>query len=121
MIVKWFHQVISGTSHESTAQGAIEEEKRTRLSRDPIDVPHRVLSEEAAKRSSELGHLVRSGWPWVKRERVKKKVRQKVWDVVSKNFEFSNDDMVDEITEKIVDAAEVDPTYQKMFRTDEAE
>jgi|TARA_B100001964_G_C13831221_1_gene421678 hypothetical protein len=42
----------------------------------------------------------------------------KVWDIVRSNFDTSDDEMVEEITERIVDVADADPYFAKMFGDD---
>ena len=39
----------------------------------------------------------------------------KVWDIVRSNFDTNDDEMVEEITERIVDVADADPYFAKMF------
>jgi len=114
MILRWVKSVVAGQSSESIQQGAIEQEKRRKETK-LIDVAHEVLSREAAEHCADLDGLVKYGWPHVKREKFKHSVRKKVWDLVGSNFGTDNDDFIDEITERIVDAAEVDPYYQKIF------
>jgi len=114
MILKWVKSVIGSQRTEAIQQGAVEEEKRRKENK-LIDVAHEVLSKEAAERSAELDGLVKYGWPHVKREKFKRLVRRKVHDIVDKNFGTEGDEIIDEVTEKIVDTAEVDPYYQKMF------
>lgn len=119
-MIKWLGQVFGKTSHEVTEQGALEEAKRRKQSDHFIDLPHHVLSEDAARHYAELDGLIKSGWPAVKRDKVKKRVRRKVWEVISRSFR-PDDDMVEEITERIIDAAEVDPYYEAIFSRDESE
>ena len=45
-------------------------------------------------------------------------MRSKVWDIVRSNFDTSDDEMVEEITERIVDVADADPYFAKMFGDD---
>ena len=42
----------------------------------------------------------------------------KVWDIVRSNFDTNDDEMVEEITERIVDVADADPYFAKMFGDD---
>lgn len=121
MIVKWLYAIVSRVSPEVLGQGAVEEAKKLSTTEKLIDVPHKVMSEEAARHGAELAGLVSVGWPLVKREKVKRRVRRKVWEIVSRNFQTSDPDMVEEITERIVDAAEVDPLYERLFDTKKAE
>jgi len=113
MILKWVRSVVEKGSNEAVQQGAIEETKKQKESK-LVDVAHEALVRQAAEQSADLDGLVKYGWPHVKREKFKSSTRKKVWDLVRKNF-ADDDEMVEEITERIVDTAEVDPYYQKIF------
>jgi len=97
------------------AKQADDEERRVRKESKLVDAAHEALVKRAAEDKSTLDTLVRMGWPYVKRAQFKGKVRKKVWDIVSQDSDFVDTDMVEDITERIVDAAEVDPYYKKMF------
>ena len=114
MILKWIRSVTEGQSKESIQQGSIEEAKTNKDAK-LIDVAHESLTRKAAEDCADLDGLVKYGWPHVKREKFKGSVRKKVWDLVHKNLGSEDDDIVEEVTERIVDAAEVDPYYQKIF------
>jgi hypothetical protein len=96
-------------------QGAIEERKRRRETK-LVDVAHEVMRKDQAR----LSGLVRAGMGNVQREQFKGKVKKKVWDVISEELGVVDPDMVEEVTERIVDVAEVDPAYKRMFEEDEA-
>ncbi|MFH0800446.1 MAG: hypothetical protein V2A66_09750 [Pseudomonadota bacterium] len=119
MILKWIQSVSRAVETKAAEQGEAEDRKARRDSK-LIDLPHEVLSERAARDRDTLDTLVRLGWPHVIRERFKGKVRKKVWEVVSDEAEVADPDMVEDITERIVDAAEVDQYYRKMFGGDES-
>ena len=119
MIIKWINNIIDrnsgSSSKEATQQGAIKDAKRQQRTAKMIDVPQRVMESQAAQSASELEGLRKYGAPQFKREKLRRKVRSKVWDIVRSNFDTSDDEMVEEITERIVDVADADPYFAKMF------
>lgn len=121
MIIQWFRHIIGRVSNEALAKQAIDETEQHKVEREAVDVAHQAMREEAKRRATELDGLVRSGWPAVQRERIRRRVRQKVGEIVGGELAAASDEMVDEITERIVDAAEVDPFYATAFETQLAE
>lgn len=118
MILKWVQSMTGVGRPETTAQAA-SHEGRVKEKRDSklVDVAHEVLRQDRES----LQGLVRMGMSNVQREKVKGKVKKKVWDAVSENFAMADGDMVEEVTERIVDATENDPYYKKMFVEEETE
>lgn len=115
MILKWIQQGGQGLEARA-AQQKDDEERKSRKDAHLIDVAHEALStERAAQDRADLAGLVRQGLPNVQRERFKGKVRSKVWGVVSEKVGGEVSEMVDEITERIADAADADPFYKKLF------
>lgn len=114
MILKWIKSVVETPKNEAIQQGAIEEAKKQKESK-LIDVAQEALREKAAEHRADLDGLVKYGWPHVQREKFKGSVRKRVWDLVKRNIGAEDDEIVEEVTERIVDAAEVDPYYQKLF------
>jgi len=113
MIIKWIRSVVETQRNEAVQQGAIEETKKNKETK-LVDVAHEALTRQAAEHHADLEGLVKYGWPHVKREKFKNSTRKKVWNLVRKNF-AEDDEMIEEVTERIVDTAEVDPFYQKIF------
>ena len=120
MALSWIGKIGVAGVAKATAQADDERRKSDRDSK-LVDVAHEVLSsEEAARDRATLEALVKLGWPHVQREQFKGKVRKKVWQIVSDEFQGADaDDMIDEITERIADAAEADQYFRKMFDSDE--
>jgi len=110
-VIKWLQSVIQGQNHEAerTAASKGADQKRKEEKGDGIDLINATLSKNAI----ELERLVNSGSVILERKRIKEKVRKKVKRVISK--ELDHPDIVEEITEKITDAAEVDPFYKRIF------
>lgn len=117
MTLKRIHSLIRGTSNEAIQQGANEEEKKRRRL-EGKDVVHEVLRMQAREKNEELNGLVSKGTTNVKREKFKSCVKKQVFEIVSENFDLKNgtaDEVTEEITEQIVNAADADPTYRDMF------
>lgn len=114
MILKWIQSMTPGSEAQAARQKD-EEERKSRGESKLVDVAHEALARSASEDRQTLGELVRFGLPHVERQRFKGKVREKVWDVVSEGFGAAPSDMIEEITERIVDAAEADPFYKRMF------
>jgi len=114
MIVKIIQSLLNGKASEIIEPKAAEGNRENEGAK-LIDVAQQVLSQKAAEKNEELKGIVKYGWPHVKKEKFKKRVRKKVWDAVSRSLGFSDDDVIEEITERIADVAEVDPYYQKIF------
>lgn len=81
-----------------------------------LDLAHEAIVKKSSMDDQRtLDDFIKMGWPYVEREKFKQKVRKKVWQIVSEESEFSDPEIIEEVTEKIVDAAENDPFYKKMF------
>lgn len=114
MDVKTLQQVPKEVTAQAAGQ-ADEEERKAKRDAKLVDVAHEAMREKAAKDSDTLDALIRMGWPYVQQENFRGRVRKKVWDVVGESFNSVNDEMVEDITERIVDAAESDQFYKKLF------
>jgi len=118
MIGKWINSIFRGGRAEVLQQG-VEEERKKRKETKMVDLAHEAMVERANEDRAKLEGLVRKGWPQVKREQFESKVRKKVWDTVREGCGNAGRDVVDEITDsitdRIVDVAEIDETYAKMF------
>lgn len=115
MIVKWIQSVAQGAGRAETTAQAAEKHRREKKESRLVDVAHEVMRRDQAN----LEGLVRMGWPNVQREQFKGKVRRKVWDVISDELGTVDQEMVEEITERVVDAAEFDTRYRKLFSPEE--
>lgn len=112
MIVGWIKNFIWSILPEQIGQGAqaFEKKAKARL----IDVTDGVsLAEEARKRSSELMSIVRKGGGHLDQLRFWLSARRKVKGNLADAFDAP--DIMDEITEKILEVAKEDPFYRKMF------
>jgi hypothetical protein len=109
MIMKWIKSVVttpSGGEASPLAQGAQQRKKKeTGL----IDVAHEAMRRDA----KDLEGLVTVGQPTLDRRKLKEKIKRRVKGSIAK--EFDADDIVEEVTERILDAAEFDPNYRDIF------
>ena len=118
MIFQWFKRVGGFESAAVTQKAAEVSERQKRRDENVVDLPHYVLTQEDAQRQqTELRYLVQVGSPFMRREQLKERVRGKVRRVVRDSFALEDAKMVEEITERIVDAAEMDPHYLQMFES----
>jgi hypothetical protein len=114
MVLKWIQSLTGSAGRaEVLSQGANEKRKKERETK-LVDVDQEAMRAD----KQNLNGLVRIGWPNVRRESFKGKVRKKVWEAISNGFDNGGFDMVEEITERIVDASEADPYYKDMFEED---
>ena len=107
-------------SAEAAQVASVKEESRHRRDMKAVDVAHEALVQEAVQHSKDLKGLVDAGWSQVKREKFKQKVRNKVWQIVGNDPDCTSIEMVDEITDRLVDASEADEYYKNMFENEEA-
>jgi hypothetical protein len=118
VILKWIQSVLVGNKPEMdqmSAGKAFDEfkkiEKRGRKAKS-VDLAHAALIEKA----EDFDDLIASGSPAIKRRKLKRKIRSKVEKAMSD--ELSDPKIIDEVTERIADVAEIDPHYQKLFCKD---
>lgn len=77
-----------------------------------LDVVREALREEA----EELADLVAKGVPAIRRRRLRQRVRQRVRKAILPVFD--SPDVVEEVTERLASAAEIDPYYTRLFEDD---
>lgn len=112
MMLKWIQSIGQGGNPKAVEQA---EERKGRKDAKLLDVAHEALAERAARDHATLEALSRLGMPLIERKRLRERVRRKVWDAVKGEGLFEDAELVEEITERLADVAEVDPYYQKMF------
>ena len=110
-MIKWIHSITETGGRADVVEQGSEQERKARKETKLIDVAHEVMR----GRSQRLDGIVSEGGAGQDRKEFKGRVKQKVWDTVDKSLGFANDDMVEEITERVVDAAEIDPFYKRIF------
>ncbi|MBI2091495.1 MAG: hypothetical protein HYY43_06075 [Deltaproteobacteria bacterium] len=102
MILKVIQSLISGSAKQEGAGGSLQSGKL-------VDIAHEAMRRDAES----LDGLIKLGQPVVDRKKLKDRIRKKVKGSIAK--EFDDEDVVDEVTERIADAAEFDPNFGKMF------
>ena len=124
MVLKWVNSVVRSTSKEAIQQGANEETKKIRRI-EGRDIAHEAMKLRARQRSEELGGLVAKGMPQVRREKFKSIVKKQVFEIVSETYRLKRggalDEVTEEITDQIVNAADADPYYQEIFDEERGE
>mgnify|MGYP006916457962 CR=1 FL=1 len=113
-IEKILSRIFQQSGVEAIESGSAEERK-VRKDAKLVDLAHEAMSKQAATDSDDLNALVNIGWPNLQKEKFKNKVRKKVWDVVSEDFGAADSEMVDDITERIIDVSEADEYYRNIF------
>lgn len=114
IIKKWLQTLFRGSSEMVTLP---EPSAKSRITgpKPLLDVAQEALRQEAAT----LQGLVTHGAASVKEKRLKEKVRAKV--AKSIDPAFNNPEIIEEVTERIVLAATVDPHYQELVEAFDAE
>jgi hypothetical protein len=111
MFIRWLNNRVFGTELPKTKKKS-SDPKTVRKSDGLLDLVHEAVKAEAA----DLSALLRSGLPNARRQRRRQAVKKKVAAAIDPAFD--EETLVDEITERITDASEVDPYYQRLFADD---
>lgn len=109
MILKWIKSVVTtplGGEASPLTQGAQQQKKKDIGF---VDVVHEAMHEDAC----DLKSLVTVGQPTIDRRKLKDKIKRRVKGSIA--TEFDSEDIVEEVTERILDAAEFDPNYREIF------
>ena len=119
MITGWVKNIISSilpgevTPPNEIGQGAQAFEKKAKAKL--IDVTEGIsLSEEARRRSLELLSMIRKGGATLDRFRLWVNIRRKTKRDLADFYDMPG--IMEEVTEKILEAAEHDPFYKRLFR-----
>lgn len=109
MILKLFNAIINGSradnDQDTATSGTVNRPKDNQM----IDVAHEAMRSDAI----DLSKLLTVGQPTIKRRNMKERIRGKVEKHMAP--ELYDEDLVEEVTEKILDAAEFDPFYREQF------
>lgn len=98
-----------------TAQGADDLERRRQDKPKLMDVAEaQYLTAEARRRNLHLGELIKGPGAAVDRKEVRERVRGKVQSLMSPAF-HNNEEIIEEVTEKLTDMATNDPFYKRWF------
>ena len=112
VIARLIKNIITSILPEHIGQGAqaFEKKAKPRL----IDVTDGVsMAEESRKRSNELLSVIRRGGVQIDRLRFWLNARRRTRGSLADFYDMP--DIMDEVTEKIVEAAREDPFYRKLF------
>lgn len=108
MLLKWIQNRITGVLNTGADSDAVARGKTS--ANEPMDVAHEAMRNDAVL----LNTIARAGQHKVDRQKMKDRIRKKVKGSIAKTFD--DDDVVEEVTERILDAAEFDPLYRDMFK-----
>lgn len=108
MLIQWLQKIFLGPTDVPANSRKAGVSRRAEPAR-VIDVVRTALRDEA----TELGHLVSVGLPRMRRRRARAKVRGQVTRAL--NPLFDDPALIDEVTERIATAAEVDPALRALF------
>ena len=111
MIIRWLQSIV-GTKRSQN--GHYPEPINTHSL---IDVAHEVLYKEALEKKNALKDFEKYGWLFGQQESFRQRVREKVRRFL-KFRRFQTDpveELVEEVTERITEAAQADPYYKKLF------
>jgi len=111
MIIKVLKSIILGTPSDATTEGGKASGKGSK--NQPIDLVHEAMRRDAGQ----LHGLVSSGLSQSERRRLKDRVKKKVKQNILPHLD--TDEVVEEVTEKILDAAEFDPMYSETFKDED--
>jgi len=111
MILKLIKSIIDGSSPR--VQDPVESSAAAKRGKDNVllDVAHEAMRTDAEKLSGILSASTSSIERKKKKEKIKKKIKGKL-DPIFEN----NEDLIEEVTERVANAAEFDPFYDKMFK-----
>lgn len=107
MILKWVQSVLLGPRPSETKVDSAHKKL------EPADIVHEALRADA----DELSDLVNLGQPALSRKKLKENIKRKVKKSLMPAWD--DDDVAEEVTERILDAAEFDPHYKEMFDEEE--
>ncbi|MBI4365589.1 MAG: hypothetical protein HY543_02100 [Deltaproteobacteria bacterium] len=115
LLIRWLQHVLFGQTLTALLQGKVPARRTQTTETEPplLDVVREALREEA----DELSDLVARGIPPMRRRRLKQRARRRVQQAIAK--EFDSPEIVDEVTERLVHAAEIDPYYARLVEDDD--
>jgi len=116
-MINWVKNLFGfpSTAPEQVGQGAqaFEKKARAKLKEEPQE-EERLTDEEARRRSMALFSVTRKGGSEPVRFPLSMSVKNKAKKSIADFYDIP--EIMEEITEKIQEAAEVDPFYKKLFR-----
>lgn len=114
VILKWLNSILTGPRSETVqaAAGQASDEVNKKKNGKSVDLANAALVEHA----EDLEELINIGSDQRDKKKLKFRIRNKVRQVLSD--EYSDPELVEDITERISDAAEVDPFYRNLFNRD---
>ncbi len=112
MVVRWLQTFLKGHGAVTPSTDAVPTAGKAKAS-SLVDMVHEAVKGDAAL----LRNLLTAGMPKARRARRREKIKGKVSKSIDPLFTDAN--LIEEITESLASAAEMDPYYQKLFTSDE--
>lgn len=111
-VIKWLQSVINSAAQEvnnrATPLHTIAPNKKNEKN-GSVDLVNATIVEHA----EDLGGLIASGSNWIRRRKLKKMIKKKVGSAIAD--QYNDPEIIEEVTERIINVAEVDPFYKKIF------
>lgn len=111
VILKWIQSVLLGDRPEITRTAAAEADRE--INKDAKKRNVDLINAALVDHAEDLDDLLKLGNHALERKRFKRNVRKKVENVIAGAYD--DPDIIEDITERITDAAEVDPFYKRLF------
>ncbi len=113
MKTNWIKNVLQTLLPQTLGQGAATYEKKAKAKLEMGDGPH-PSAEEVQKQSAELGGIIKKTGETLNAVKLRVNARRKVKKNIASFYDM--DGLPEEITEKLVEAAEADPFFKKWFK-----
>ncbi len=115
-MIGWIKNVISAVLPNAIGQGAATFEKKAKAKLTDINgvAEGAPLVEEARRRSLEFMNLLRKSGGRMEKFRLRLSARRKVKKGIADVYDIP--EIVDEVTEKIMETAQEDPYFRRLFR-----
>lgn len=109
MIIKWIQSVLGQKDGDMLAPDSVASRPISNQNNQLQDITTEAFRDD----SETLNEMVRLGYPQLRKRDLRRRVRAKVQQVIEPAFD--DPEIVEEVTEKIVNAAEIDPYYAALF------
>lgn len=114
MIIQWIKNMIGIVRPESLGQGAREADRRARAKLSEETDPASA-AEEAFRKGFELVGVLQQGGQILRRQKLRREIRKTVASKIA--TVYRHPEIIDEVTERITEAAMTDSFYKRLFGT----
>lgn len=112
MLVKWIRSILNNQANELSDQVVDSTPSKSRQA-EMVDLASEAIRHEG----HDLDELVRTGFHGVTRKRRYRTIKGLVEENIDSTYDET--EIVEEITERILNAAEIDPLYARLFGEEE--